>query len=770
MEQSHALETLSNLNVVDAHGEKLRHQPLVLLHAIERVRLGGPRWVRFDTIRRELTELLGALAHGAKRPDPGIPVNVLTRPTGAKAGAPARLWEIENYDDLAKAATRPRDVSSATLSEYGSRVGLSEEFDALLRADVKFRDRAVGTLLDTYFPEDDRESVLARVRSAVERSGGGAAEQIWRIYCREGEGGDDYAVAAVSGGFIALGGSGAGPVTRYRSRRPFVAAFCRPEAHGPGGAKRAGEIWRLHREVREGDWVLLPSRDEERVHIGRFGRAEYEFKPNDPACRFSHRWKVGWLGHASYADAREVCGRGVLARGAVATLPVKTADVERLLAKARAEDTPEARARADRRRAVYEEWAERARRTAGLARAGYDFASERGGVTWKTTLALCRLTWITRGRSGEPDPLGAFVPENYWRTTLLPGVVELFGLPPTTGTLEAAATEVEVRTGGSVRAESIRRGTGFVNFYNAFRGSAGNWLRSQETAVLDLLQAARGLRTNEDGRALAARVATLPPVPRGRGKVASMDAAQLLTPVLACLDPRGRFPILNGARHVRGALQRLGVADASLADQYDAMVAMIAPSEPLRRDAFALDMHGVGQGRTGPRRPRPSLPISAKPVEEKDLQQRDIGDIIAIVQGGRRRVRRLHNEMTNALLEARVGASPPREGASSDCLYDALIEKYDGKRDLLIEVKSTTERGVLRLAVGQLLDYRRGVPRPAETDLAVLLPERPDVECEEFLKVVEVKLLWFERRTSGALLGDWVHAPATSSFQGSGDS
>src|SRR5688500_13532397 len=92
------LQTLANLHTADNDGQKLRHQPLVLLHAIERVRGGGPRWVPYARIRDDLPNLLGELADGAARPDRSIPIIVLTRPHGDVAKPPAPIWEIEHLE------------------------------------------------------------------------------------------------------------------------------------------------------------------------------------------------------------------------------------------------------------------------------------------------------------------------------------------------------------------------------------------------------------------------------------------------------------------------------------------------------------------------------------------------------------------------------------------------------------------------------------------------------------------------------------------------
>ena len=48
------------------------------------------------------------------------------------------------------------------------------------------------------------------------------------------------------------------------------------------------------------------------------------------------------------------------------------------------------------------------------------------------------------------------------------------------------------------------------------------------------------------------------------------------------------------------------------------------------------------------------------------------------------------------------------QGDRQECRFDVLIADYDGNgRDLLIEAKPDPDRGSLRVAVGQLFDYRR---------------------------------------------------------------
>src|SRR3712207_1548207 len=76
----------------------------------------------------------------------------------------------------------------------------------------------------------------------------------------------------------------------------------------------------------------------------------------------------------------------------------------------------------------------------------------------------------------------------------------------------------------------------------------------------------------------------------------------------------------------------------------------------------------------------------------------------------------------------------PRGEASP--LYTDL---YVAGLDLLVEAKGTVERNAVRLAVGQLLDYRRYVKARR---WAVLLPSEPRPDLVEFVVSLGLELFW----------------------------
>ena len=86
----------------------------------------------------------------------------------------------------------------------------------------------------------------------------------------------------------------------------------------------------------------------------------------------------------------------------------------------------------------------------------------------------------------------------------------------------------------------------------------------------------------------------------------------------------------------------------------------------------------------------------------------------------------------------RVKILPPGEAKP---LIPDLIDRTT---NTLFEAKGTVERGAIRMAVGQLLDYRRFLtPAPR---LAVLLPSQPREDLQEFLRSAGVDFVWRQRK------------------------
>ncbi|MBY3757731.1 restriction endonuclease [Azospirillum formosense] len=68
-----------------------------------------------------------------------------------------------------------------------------------------------------------------------------------------------------------------------------------------------------------------------------------------------------------------------------------------------------------------------------------------------------------------------------------------------------------------------------------------------------------------------------------------------------------------------------------------------------------------------------------------------------------------------------------------------LTDLYDKTANLLVEAKGTTERGAVRMALGQLADYRRFLDAPK---CAILLPAEPRLDLKRLAAAEAVTLIW----------------------------
>ena len=83
------------------------------------------------------------------------------------------------------------------------------------------------------------------------------------------------------------------------------------------------------------------------------------------------------------------------------------------------------------------------------------------------------------------------------------------------------------------------------------------------------------------------------------------------------------------------------------------------------------------------------------------------------------------------------------------------VDLFDTVTNVLIEVKAAATRDLLRLAVGQLYDYRRYLS--FDVRLAVLVPNQPSMDLMGLLEAADVSAIWavgtaFEDSSSGVLV------------------
>lgn len=87
-----------------------------------------------------------------------------------------------------------------------------------------------------------------------------------------------------------------------------------------------------------------------------------------------------------------------------------------------------------------------------------------------------------------------------------------------------------------------------------------------------------------------------------------------------------------------------------------------------------------------------------------------------------------------------------------------FTDLYDASLDMLVEAKGTVERSAIRMAIGQLADYKRFVSDGSPRHTAVLLPSEPRKDLCDLLVSQNIDLIFksnagFDDSTGGALVG-----------------
>lgn len=114
------------------------------------------------------------------------------------------------------------------------------------------------------------------------------------VWCVRAEYGT-YAPAFFEGGYVAIGWFDE-DLSADRTRDMIAARYraTYPSDSNIVVGQQTGQIARFLLEIAEGDLVITPSANTEKLHCGRVVGG-YEFRPNDPACPYPHRRKVEWF-------------------------------------------------------------------------------------------------------------------------------------------------------------------------------------------------------------------------------------------------------------------------------------------------------------------------------------------------------------------------------------------------------------------------------------------------------------------------------------------
>ncbi|MGW7031076.1 hypothetical protein ACWGFX_28430 [Streptomyces xanthophaeus] len=136
-------------------------------------------------------------------------------------------------------------------------------------------------------------------------------------------------------------------------------------------------------------------------------------------------------------------------------------------------------------------------------------------------------------------------------------------------------------------------------------------------------------------------------------------------------------------------------------------------------------------------------------VKDKNSEVHTVTETIANIPGGPRKVVRRESILVGAFKETLAAAGHTHKtfqitakgevGAITPDLYDATDH-------VLYEAKGKTTRENVRMAIGQLLDYRhhlrKHVPNPDDLRVAILLPSEPGEPIKDLLLSLKIGLVY----------------------------
>lgn len=132
-------------------------------------------------------------------------------------------------------------------------------------------------------------------------------------------------------------------------------------------------------------------------------------------------------------------------------------------------------------------------------------------------------------------------------------------------------------------------------------------------------------------------------------------------------------------------------------------------------------------------------------VKVKKTEQHSTGETIADIPAGQRKVLRREGELVAAFV-AHLEAAEHKTHSFQIAVKGepgALIpDLYDPTDHALYEAKGLTTRANIRMAIGQLADYRRHIPGEKVLRVVVLLPSEPSDDLKDLLGEEYVELVY----------------------------
>jgi hypothetical protein len=283
----------------------------------------------------------------------------------------------------------------------------------------------------------------------------------------------------------------------------------------------------------------------------------------------------------------------------------------------------------------------------------------------------------------------------------------------------------------------LRMNTGITNYHPPLRPATLEFVERHHVQVAAAFKIVSEPRT-ETAKKIRQAVETLTELGYIRTLGRKVSPLNGLTPTLACLDPARVFPIVN----VRTERLLRVIGKEHNADGAVGLSLLIGLNGI--KNSFELDVYAATADFGKIKSQRNRLSISGRKVSFRNVGLKSEIDSVAQIAASHKRIRKLHNALTNRLRNYLLWRYAFQENQ-----FDGLIPDWKPGRNLLIEAKTASEgsggRTQIRQAIGQLFDYRHKFFRneKAKVDLAVLLASEPSADIRALLDSLGIYVLWF---------------------------
>lgn len=285
----------------------------------------------------------------------------------------------------------------------------------------------------------------------------------------------------------------------------------------------------------------------------------------------------------------------------------------------------------------------------------------------------------------------------------------------------------------------VQTNTGITHYYRPLRPATLEFVASHFEQIARAFRQVSSARnkTDDDIRQVVKIITGLGFIRTLGREVSPLNG---LTPTLACLDPTQTFPIMNS----KTARLLSVIAKGRDADGAVSLSHLIGHNGI--KSSFDLDVYAATADfkNIEAQRKRRSKRNQVSGATFRDVGLKSEADSFAKISASRKRIRKLHNELTNRFRDYLMWRHTLQE-----CEFDAIIADWKPGRKLLIEAKTASDgpggRVQIRQAIGQLFDYRHKFfsIEKERVDLALLLPTEPSSDIRALMKSLGIEVIWF---------------------------